>query len=213
MNDNKKLSPEERQVAEAIVEELASQDKEVRDAAIKKLEKMDSSFLISAGRLISESLLSAAFWGQEFTDDASRTAVRLLVKIGKPAVPSVTEWINEKNHRTTHRAYVVLAKMGDPAYDSKAKATLRSSVEGPDEYKAIDALEAMAEIGDEHAVDFLMKKVLKNHPNYMVRGRAAHALGIIGDKRAIPALTDALNDPDWQNVQTLAKWALEKLSK
>lgn len=51
---------------------------------------------------------------------------------------------------------------------------------------------------------------LLGHTEAVVRGDAASLLGIVGDKTAIPALTEALSD-EHPDVRTLAQEALEEI--
>lgn len=196
---------------EAIVAELKSQDKDVRDAAIEKLEQMDTTMLATASELVVEPLVLAARWGHWPKDKASRDAVRVLVRMGKPAVQPLLKLVEDDNYRSVHIACIALAKMGDPTHAPDARAKLGAYVKGLDEYQARNAIDAMVVIGDEYVVDFLMLVALKGHPSEQVRASAATALGQIGDKRAIPALNQALQDPSWRNVRPAAERALQKL--
>lgn len=211
-SQSRELTPEEQQSIEALVADLHSKDKDVRDAAVGKLEQMDAVILGAASQLFVEPLVVAARWGHNYNDDASRTAVRVLVKTGKSAVQPLLKLMEDDNYRSVHLACIALAKMGDSTYAPDARAKLGSYVKQVhDEWKARHTITGMVEIGDEYVVDFLMLDVLKTHPNESVRASAAMALGQIGDKRAIPALRKALQDPSWQNVRPAAKWALNKL--
>jgi HEAT repeat protein len=64
------------------------------------------------------------------------------------------------------------------------------------QYAAIDALTTLGHRrGKEKAVPPLID-ILKTDPEGSVRGRAANALGQLGDKSAVPVLVEALKDPD-----------------
>jgi HEAT repeat protein len=54
--------------------------------------------------------------------------------------------------------------------------------------------------------------LLLNDPKRGVRKTAAWALGEIGDDRAVPALTSALEDPD-AGVRTAAQEALDTIAR
>jgi HEAT repeat protein len=197
---------------EEIIAKLKSKEKDVRDAAIDKLAQMDAAILASAGKLVVEPLVAAARWGHKYNDEASRAAVKVLVKMGNPAVQPLLELTKSDNYISAQIACIALARIGDSPHAQNARAKLGAYVEEPDEYKASNAIDAMVEIGDEFVVDSLIFW-LKTHPNEHIRSRSAWALGMIGDKRAIPALTEALQDPSRMNVLPVARWALGKLKQ
>ena len=198
---------------EAIVAELKSKDQNVRDAAIEKLEQMDAAVLGENSEFIVEPLVAAARWGHEYKDDASRSAVRVLVKMGESAAPVLLKLTEDDNYVFSQIACIVLAKLGNSNYAADARAKLGAYIERDNEYHARDAIKAMVEISDQYVVDYLILNVLKTHTNEHIRSSAAIALGQIGDKRAISALTEALQDPSWQNVQPAAKWAVQRLKR
>jgi len=119
--------------------------------------------------------------------------------------------LESKDQNVRDAAIVRLEQMGASAYAPDARAKLGAYIEGPDEYQGRDAIDAMVAIGDEYVVDYLRLVALKKNPNQYLRSRSAYALGQIGDVRAIPDLTEALQDPSWSNVVPAAKWALNKL--
>ena len=209
----KKLTPDEqRQLIEVIATELESRDQDVRDASIRKLEQIDTVILTETSESLVVPLVVAARWGHKYNDDVSRTAVNVLVKMGESAVQPLSKLLKGDNYGSAHIACIALAKMGNSTHAPHARAKLGAHVKQIDnEYKSFDAITAMAEIGDEYIVDFLTLVALKTHSNELVRAHAAVALGQIGDKRAVQALTKSLQDPSWQNVRPSVEWALQKL--
>ena len=210
------MSDENRQKSwekseEIICSELKSNEKDVRNAAIIKLDGMDDEVLKLAPDSIVEPLVVAARWGQKYKDEASRSAVNVLTKMGSVAVEPLLSLTEDDNYRTAQIACIALAKIGDPKFAPKGRAMLGAHIEGTNEYQALDAIEAMIQIGDEYVVDYLMQVALKTNPNEMIRANAAMALGRIGDSRAVPALNQALKDPSFMNVRPSVQWALKKL--
>lgn len=149
-----------------------------------------------------------------------------LVKMGDPA--HVTKARNEIYGKYAAQPFLdelrkehadLMAKMGlsngfieeHPLFAvEKEESPFQKFLRG-DEYHDLDMVKAMACIGDEDAVDCLANIILKTHPSEQVRTQAAWALGMIGAKSSIPALTEALNDLSWQNVRPVAQKALIKL--
>lgn len=70
---------------------------------------------------------------------------------------------------------------------------------------------ALGELKVNHAFNQIVK-LLKSDKSGYVRRSAAYALGVLGNKEAIPYLKQALNDPDGL-VRNNAKGALEILEK
>ena len=70
---------------------------------------------------------------------------------------------------------------------------------------------ALGELKVDHAFNQIVK-LLKSDKSGYVRRSAAYALGVLGNKEAIPYLKQALNDPDGL-VRNNAKGALEILEK
>ncbi len=72
-----------------------------------------------------------------------------------------------------------------------------------DPYVRMNAAEALGEIGDERAVDALIKAL--GDEDWYIRRAAAEALGNIGDKRAVDSLIKALEDENWEVRLAAAK--------
>ena len=192
---------------------LKSRDKAERDAQIAALLEMDPATLSSWAAELVAPLVNAARWGHHYFEEPSRSAVQTLIKLGTPAVEPLLARLEDGNYARVHIACIALAQMPDEAAASAAWSKLTSYLERSQPWpNSQAAIRAMAEIGDQQTVDLLSTTVLETHPNGMVRREAAKALGAIGDKRAIPALTKALKDQDG-NVRFAAQDALAQLGQ
>jgi hypothetical protein len=213
----KELTPEEQQqqARKALAQALKGQDKA---AAFAELRQMDRAEIENAADIFVPALAFSA-WGSrkpgQLDKDYSAEVQEFLSELGETAMKQLLAMFNDQNvPGNVQVACVALTKLGEDTLAAEARTKLGAYVEGHNQYYSFDAITAMIAIGDEYVVNFLRLVALKSHPDEQVRMRAAQALGLIGDKRAIPDLKEAaLKDRSWQNVQPVAKWALEKLSQ
>jgi HEAT repeats/PBS lyase HEAT-like repeat len=105
------------------------------------------------------------------------------------------------------RALAALGERGDP-HDPRVREVLREALQDPAVAIRDSAVDALAALGDEAAVEELGWAVLED-PGEEVRNSAAHALGQLASPRALPALTQALADP----VVTVRQNAAEALGR
>lgn len=103
-------------------------------------------------------------------------------------------------------AIEILGKIGD----DEPIDTLVEYIEGdsnPGLQKV--TLKALGEIGSDAVTQDVADKLVSD--NDAIRSRAARALGMIGDTRAIDPLADALEDDDSDTVRASAAWALNQI--
>ena len=134
-------------------------------------------------------------------------AIEKLEKIGEPAIPALTEALQDKNSLIGRSAAEVLAKIGPPAVPALAKGLKNS-----DPYVRIIAVSALGRIRAEAktAVPLLLPALKDSEAR--VRTIAASALGSLGAeaKTAVPQLIPLLKDSD-ANVRFTAASALGRI--
>ena len=113
--------------------------------------------------------------------------------------------LNHRDHEVQWRAADALGTLGETACDQ-----LLSILEFPKMHVRLGAIEALGDIKCPRSVEPLIRKLRTDKDNE-VRWVAALSLGEIGDPRAVPALVDALGDPD-RYVRYGAVMSLEMLS-
>lgn len=74
----------------------------------------------------------------------------------------------------------------------------------------IEAIKTMAEIGDKRVVSYLVLSLEDHDP--LVRGHAARALGILGDRKALGFLQSRYIKEDVSDVKTAIKKSIEKIN-
>jgi HEAT repeat protein len=131
------------------------------------------------------------------------TAVESLKLSGD--VRGLIRLLDHKDPEIQWRAADALGTLGEPACDR-----LLTILEYPKMHVRIGAIEALGDIRSGKSVDPLIGKLRTDHDNE-VRWVAALALGQIGDPRAVPALVEALGDPD-RYVRYGSVMSLELLS-
>lgn len=114
-------------------------------------------------------------------------AVEPLLQILKGKDPSTLQVLQGKDPSTRYRAMEALGRIGD----ARAVEPLIQAV--IDEKGFEHAVQALGRIG-EPAVEPLIKAL--NDEDYIVRNGAAHALGLIGDARAVEPLIQILKDDE-----------------
>ena len=125
-------------------------------------------------------------------------------------IRKLKHWAGESVGITVRReAAKALGRQG-PAAKKAIPALIESAKTDPDLYVRQDAIRSLGLMGRD-AVPVLIK-LMKTHTDPLARADAAKALGNMGDdaRKALPALRDALCDPD-SVVRLLAARALEKL--
>ena len=108
-------------------------------------------------------------------------------------------------------------KRNKPAIEILGKAASDEPVEMLREYAGAEkdpqlqyvTLKALGEIGSEEATQAVADQLVAE--SYEVRSRAARALGLIGDTRAIDPLAETLSDDESDVVRASAAWALNQI--
>lgn len=153
--------------------------------------------------------------------------------LGKAAVPTLIEALNNSNFYHARDAAQALGKIGDPAAvdaligclenerfevqmagaealgqigDRRAVVPLIDHFDGVTDVAKTAIIKALGQLGGKEALDMLIK-LLEAPGNTYRRSYAASALGETGDPLAATALTKALTDEDWM----VRKSALESL--
>lgn len=140
-------------------------------------------------------------------DDGERATARAeLVKIGKPAVPQVLAVLSgDPVYLGREGAAFVLGRSGD----ARAVRPLIAAL--ADDYDAVrqEASQALARIGGPGTVETLLEAVGKGGSDPFLAAGAA-TLGLLGDKRALPALEKLMKhgNPD---VAAAAAEALRRI--
>lgn len=149
------------QPIEAIVEDLAANDKDVRRAAIERLAAMEPDTLASAAGQLVEPLVRAIV-----RDTLSDPGFVVLATIGEPGVPALVQLAKGSQPLWANAADRALMKLGDPSRhpsartrraSRRARARLTSATKADDYYQAERAIHALWEIGDEDALKVLQR--------------------------------------------------------
>jgi HEAT repeat protein len=154
-------------------------------------------------------LIRALFMSSSIQGTSYPQARVALVRIGKPAVqplitallgkdemlnamPKEWEWKDEdpKSVILNKIAIVLGDMMAVDAVPSLIEALGKANVESEDTSIA-GVIEALGKIGDEKAVDALLKILDNSKANYKLRMQVCNALSVMGPKKAIPSLLDA----------------------
>lgn len=122
-----------------------------------------------------------------------------------PAVPGLTQLVEEADPGTRYLAAVALGKLGDEA--ESAVPTLLQALRANDMYLRVAITGALIKIG-EPSVPGLVKALFDR--NKAVRRASAKALGKIGSPRAVNALKVTIKDPD-PAMRRLSQEALERI--
>lgn len=147
-------------------------------------------------------LLALDSLGSDFME---RHCLEVITRMGHPGAFDAMHQRAQKRDKPAIRA---LGKMGAGA--EGAVETLLEYVDtDSDPQLQKVTFQALGEIGSEKATQALANKLEMD--NQHVRPHAAHALGLLGDTRAIDPLTDTLADDEDSNVRTAAAWALRQI--
>jgi len=196
-----------------LINVLNSVDNEIRDRAAETLGKMGDPLAIppliralddkdevvrgSAAEALGKIGEQSAVPGliKALTDNSSYVRYRVAGALGdigsSEAVPHLVKAIADEYNIVRQWAADALGDIGDPQAIPCLFRTLTDQDE--EEFVRDSAAEALANIGVPAITQLI--KVL-THKNSYVRGRAALALGKIGDPEIIPELKEKLNDKD-----------------
>ena len=188
-------------VNEAVVPELvrttADEDPNVRRTAVRAIQK------IKPGPDVVLPLVEKLL--EDKDPSVVLHALQSMAEVGEKAMPTIIGALG--NQKSRYWACVVLAEMGPAA--KAAVPELTKVVEDPDPEERMQALIALGEIGPGAAasVPVISDKLTKKDEQASVRYGAAFALGKIGDKKATPALEEAVKDKD-AFLSMISAWAL-----
>ena len=146
---------------------------------------------------------------QLLTDDDPRIRYKSTVALGQigdiAVVPSLIEALADKNQDVSTGALASLAFWGDEILPQLIEALQHNSDQT---CEAVASL--LGDLGDIQAVEPLIEAL----PAAQLAGQLAiiHALGLLGDKRAIPALEVCLNT-DHPHIKIAAKYAMKNIGK
>ncbi len=135
---------------------------------------------------------------------ACERAAEALVRIGKPAVPALTEALKDSRWWVRRYAAKVIGRIGKPAVPALIEI-VKDSLFVPKGVK-----DALVETGGP-AVPALID-ILKDKKLWWIHDDVAGILGDIGDTRAMPALVDALKYKD-SKVRYYAVLAIGDIAK
>lgn len=132
---------------------------------------------------------------RDFTDSSSSTrnsAVKSLVKLGEPAVPSMIKCLNDPKDEVRRKACDVLGLIGD----ERAVEPLNKKLKDHNKFVRRRAANALLLLSDPRSVKPLIEALGDSEKK--VRIRAAKALGEIGDPLAYKPLLKCLNDSSFR---------------
>lgn len=183
---------------------------------IEAMKKEDGGFCGTAAQVLSKMGEPGFKALLEAVENKWRPLTETVIEIGKfkdkRALPALKDILKDTSLSFTSRAEagVVLSKMGDTVAVNILLEMLEDEENPFYQVSRDNVIIALGKIGDEHATSKLID-VLKHDKDSFVRGVAANALGAIGDKSAINALENALNDED-KYVRAGASWALKQIT-
>jgi HEAT repeat protein len=131
---------------------------------------------------------------QNGSESEKCVALVKLEKMGikaKEAVPVIVELLDFPEDGVRSNAASALGKIADKDVGVKLLPLLKD----PDSYIRTEAVESLGLLGYAEGVRDIVD-LLQTDEDYLVRLCAAEALGNLNDRSAIPALIEALNDPN-----------------
>jgi HEAT repeat protein len=129
-------------------------------------------------------------------------AMQGLVKIGKPAVRSCIQSLQDGDWRIRYRAAEALGLIGDP----EAYPALVAALADVRDHVRYMAAKGLGLLGDSRAVGHLL--ALQDDENEFVRRSTARALGAIGGAEAREGLLAALRREDCEGVRDAIEQSL-----
>lgn len=181
------------------------------------------AFAIFAGLLIlslaakncssrGHSLQEADFWIKQLSDGNNSIRMGAVKKLGvfkeRKALPYLSDLLAQDNNLWVRvECAIALGNIGD----ASAIDSLLIALESNNPPVRREAATALGKIADPRSVENLMIRLRKDN-NHLVRIRIIEALGLLGDKRAVDAISAYLTDPDiW--VRRVAYQALNRIGK
>lgn len=149
---------------------------------------------------VDQVLLALDKFGSEFMEDHCLEALR---RMGHEAA---LEPITQRAQKRDNQAVEILGKIGS---DEPVDMLLEYAEADGDPQLQQDTLKALGEIGSPEATQTVADRLVADNED--VRSRAARALGMIGDTRAIDPLADVLENDDADPVRASAAWALNQI--
>ena len=181
------IGPDAKVAVPVLIELLKDEDEDVWRAATIALGQMGSDAKASIPALADV---------KRSGKDSSCYAFDAMADIGSAAVPTLIDFLKDKDQHVRHDAAFALARTGPEA--RAAIPTLLELLKDQEHYVRSAAAVALGGIGPEaKTVIPALVQVLKDE-NAFVRQYAASSLGLIGSKAktAVPALTTLLKDED-----------------
>ena len=134
-------------------------------------------------------------------------AAILLGKLGDPrAIEPLSLALYDLHHEVGEVSAQALAHFGAPAMD-----VLVEALSHPEMWIRIHAMEALSTIRDTRVVTILLEML--DDPEREVKKRAIQSLGKLKDPRALSALQGIVANRADRELHTLAKQAMENLTK
>lgn len=151
-----------------------------------------------------EAALESLVWSlKNQSRDDHKEIMEAMVKIGRPAVDTLIDFLREKDDQLKQLTTSALGKIGD----KKAIKPLISCLRDNNLQIRVGAANSLCNMGEE-VVEPLMEALRESRPE--VREASAGALGQIGDKRAVEPLIKLLSDKNY-TVRKAATWALGRI--
>ncbi len=181
----------------------------VRQAALNALNKLDQQRPACLQEVSIVPHLLAALSKKELRD----WAVRLLIRIGRPAVPTLTKFVQDAKQENQPYIAWILGEIRDQEALPGLLAALMSDLEDT----VVAAAAALEKLDPnwrlrQEARKFISTLLQALHdPQAERRRQAAKALQFFREPTAIPALLDSLADPE-AAVQTAAAAALDAIT-
>jgi HEAT repeat protein len=218
----------DKSVAEALIAAFDDEYEDVRLAAAKALAMMADERLIvtlgdvlnrtgwprrhwavkALGQIKNEQAFEALFVALKNSNDQIRTwTVEALGEVDDSrARQAVFQALSDSSSGVCTSAWKAVRQIDNR---QKKKALIEYITSEVGDEKA-DAVITVLKKSDRELVEFLIQ-TLNQNPSPVVRGKAAIALGIIGDKAAIEPLLNALAKDNYQNVTCHTMEALAQL--
>jgi HEAT repeat protein len=205
----KQIGPDALPAIPAISAQLQAPDREVRIDAAEAITNIDPTNeagirALVEGLDVPEVVTTSNTSGMSYSYNM---AVRILIKIGPPAVPALAQALQSRNVIVRRNASSVLRSIGPQAKD--ALPNLTQALKDPDAEVRLNAAQAIREMGSkatsseslERALSYLLTDV-----NAEVRLAAAYALLSIGAelKKSVPAFSTVVNDDSIRSLITEA---------